>query len=468
MSAEAEGNGAAGRAVVIGGGSNGTWMSVYLAELPAIREIVLIDRDGQFGRGVAYSATADWHRLNVPADKMGGRSEDDPSGFASWLAQTGHHIGPDYSDGFVPRRLYGDYLCAQLDAVHATGRLTLLRDAALAVERQSGNHVVRTASGRAIEAATVVLCLGNPPPAQIRGLMPAPRLIADIWRPGALDSIGPDDDVIVVGTGATAVDAVLDLVHRGKARRIRLVSRQGRLPLVDVPASDCDPVDDVPLDTARGMLAGLRAAVARRAGQGIPWQAVVDSFRVRAAEIWQGLSDVEKGRFLRHLRSLWFVHRHRLAPDVADFLERLRAEGRIEVMTGRVRAGEQVSEAYALLVQRNGASGIALETLDADWVLNCTGPDENLARNRAGLVGDLLETGLARPGPFGLGLDCDLRHRLADASGQPQAGLYLVGPPTRGRFWEVTPAPNGRNQCTVVAKEIAATLGSFAASAPST
>jgi uncharacterized NAD(P)/FAD-binding protein YdhS len=33
-------------------------------------------------------------------------------------------------------------------------------------------------------------------------------------------------------------------------------------------------------------------------------------------------------RFLRHLRSHWEVHRHRLAPEIADVLSDMKAEGR--------------------------------------------------------------------------------------------------------------------------------------------
>ncbi|MCB4771229.1 FAD/NAD(P)-binding protein [Ancylobacter sp. Lp-2] len=446
------------RAVIVGGGANGTWMGVHLARVPGIEEIVLIDRDGRFGRGVAYSATADCHRLNVPAERMGGRDQEDGAGFATWLQRNGWPAGRTYEDTFVPRRLYGDYLCAELAAVEATRRLSRLRDDVQALERRPGGHAVVTASGKTIEAATVVLCLGNPPPAPIRATVPAPRLVPDIWAAGSLDPIRASDDVVIVGTGATAIDAVLELVRRGVGSRIRMISRGGRLPLVDAPGLPCDPLDPIPADTVRGMMTALRAAISDHAERGIPWQSVFDAFRARAGDIWLALSNDERRRFLRHLRSPWLVHRHRLAPDIARQMEKLQAEGRVEIIAARVLGGEPTPEGYALRLHRRGRPMEAGETLETDWVINCTGPDEHYSRSRIPLVQSLLSCGVARPGPFGLGLDCDHRHRLVDADGQAHAGLYLVGPPGRGRFWEVTSVPNGRDQCVNVAKDVAATL----------
>jgi uncharacterized NAD(P)/FAD-binding protein YdhS len=77
--------------VIVGGGASGTFLALELAErLDGRCRITMFDRHGQFGRGVAYSATAKWHRLNVPAAKMGGRSDGDVNGFADWLERRGH------------------------------------------------------------------------------------------------------------------------------------------------------------------------------------------------------------------------------------------------------------------------------------------------------------------------------------------------------------------------------------------
>ncbi|MFT0858867.1 FAD/NAD(P)-binding protein [Ancylobacter sp. G4_0304] len=450
------------RAVIVGGGANGTWMSVQLAQLPSIGEIIVIDRDGRFGRGVAYSSTADHHRINVPAERMGGSSPDDSLGFAQWLLRFGHAEPANFAESFVPRRLYGDYLRAQLDAVIAQGRVHLRQAMVQAIECRDTGHAVLLDTGEEIEADVVVLCLGNPPPGQIARMVPGPRLVPDIWRAGALEAVLPEGDVLVIGTGATAVDAVLEIASRGVRGRIRMVSRHGQLPLIDEPSAACEAVTGIPVDTVRGMMRGLRAAVEEHGARGIGWQAVVDAFRVNAVDIWLNLPDAERRRFLRHLRSLWMVHRHRLAPDVALRLQRLRDIGRLEIITARVLGGEPTSDGYAVELHHSGRPPDASEMLEVDWALNCTGPDENYARSRDPLVASLLKGGLARPGPLALGLDCDLQQRLVNSEGKAVPGLYLVGPPSRGRFWEVTSAPSGRDQCVAVRRDVDVLLKALA------
>src|SRR6478735_7667299 len=92
------------RVAVIGGGVAGAFAGIILARLSQIGPITVLDRDGAFGRGLAYSAKAKWHRINVPASKMGGLGAED-NGFVEWLTETGQANWPDYSTSFVPRRV---------------------------------------------------------------------------------------------------------------------------------------------------------------------------------------------------------------------------------------------------------------------------------------------------------------------------------------------------------------------------
>ncbi len=79
------------RVAIIGGGASGTVAAAHLLREPRERplEIELIDRDGNFGRGVAYGTTDPLHLLNVPAIRMGAVSGK-PEHFHRWLLATGH------------------------------------------------------------------------------------------------------------------------------------------------------------------------------------------------------------------------------------------------------------------------------------------------------------------------------------------------------------------------------------------
>lgn len=442
------------RVAIIGGGVAGTLAAVILSELPNIGEITLLDRTGAFGRGLAYSARAPWHRINVPAYKMGGLNAEDADGFTDWLAANGHVTGPDYSTSFVPRWLYGQYLQDQLTALTSRGRAGTRHDSALSIEGIDGAYRIATASGDDITADLVFVCIGNHPPSAFRGIVPSPRSVTNVWATGALDAIAANDDVLVIGTGATAVDVVIDLVHRGMRKPITMVSRRALLPQIDAPAqTDPAPMTTWPVLTTRGLFHALREDIRRKAADGIPWQTVIDTFRLQTQGFWKSFNETERARFSRHLRSIWLVHRHRLAPDVAALLQQMQQDARLRIVAGRITSATVTAPGYDVTMRVRGRDTLTIAT---NWILNCTGPEERYDRIDDPFIQSLLTTGHARPGKNGLGLDVDPHCQLHDKDGQIQSGLYAIGPATRGAFWEVTAATNIRQQLL----DVAATLAS--------
>lgn len=94
---------------IIGGGASGVLLAAHLLRDPdADIRVTLLERRGQFGQGVAYSASQRDHKVNVPARGMSAFS-DDPDHFWRWL-QARNYPSPTGSWVFVPRRLYGVYL----------------------------------------------------------------------------------------------------------------------------------------------------------------------------------------------------------------------------------------------------------------------------------------------------------------------------------------------------------------------
>jgi uncharacterized NAD(P)/FAD-binding protein YdhS len=181
--------------------------------------------------------------------------------------------------------------------------------------------------------------------------------VGDVWRPGALAKIAPQDEVLLIGSSATAVDVALDLVHRGLCRHVLMLSRRGLLPRIDVPPAAYAGFEELGVDapTMRGLLRLLRSEIAHAAPAGIPWQAVFDAFRQHIEPIWQCSRDEERRRFLRHLRSLWLVHRHRLAPDVSELLSRLQSDGKLTVIAGRLARAEPSAAGYRGIIAERRA-----------------------------------------------------------------------------------------------------------------
>jgi uncharacterized NAD(P)/FAD-binding protein YdhS len=119
---------------ILGAGFSGAIVASHLfrkASRPL--RMVLIDRLGRFGQGLAYGTADPNHLLNVSAGAMSAWAED-PSHLLRWLdlnrEALAHHLSASIDAGFfLPRHIYGLYLQSILEEAEtlATGQTTLQR-----------------------------------------------------------------------------------------------------------------------------------------------------------------------------------------------------------------------------------------------------------------------------------------------------------------------------------------------------
>jgi uncharacterized NAD(P)/FAD-binding protein YdhS len=437
--------------VIIGGGFSGTMLAVQLARLGESK-VTLVERGANPGHGIAYSTGHPAHLLNVRAGKMSA-FPDDPGHFARWLAARG--LGG--ADDFAPRRCYGDYLTGLLRGamVESGGRLAVLRGEAVDVEPAGRGAQVRLADGRSLTADRVVLASGNLPPRGLAALdaaaLPPSLYRGDPSSPGLADGLGADDIVLLVGTGLTMVDVAVALADAGFAGRILAVSRRGLLPRVHKAAA---AAQFVPPPAGQPVSALLRAV--RRSAAEHGWRATIDALRPHTAGLWRGATPDQRACFLRHLRPWWDVHRHRIAPAIADRIEALRAAGRLELIAGRIVAAEVEGEGARVTIRPRAIS--YRRTVKVARIVNCTGADGDLVGTGDALLARLVARGLIRPDVHRLGIDTAGDGAAIDADGRPSNALYAIGPLTRGRDWEATAVPELRVQAVALAETLAHAL----------
>lgn len=423
---------------IVGAGLSGSLLAALLAARG--RDCVLIERSGVFGQGLAYSTTNDSHRLNVRSGRMSAIA-DDPKHFVRWLEQTGQWDADP--NAFAPRRVYGLYvqdLLAQAER-DGPGRIERITGEVSAITDDG----VRLADGRTLAADQIVLATGNPAP-QNAGA--GAGVIPDAWAPGALDQIGASDDVVILGSGLTMIDVVLELEDRGWTGRATAISRRGLLPRAH-DATQAHPTARPPLDAPLSQ----RMKAFRTHAADIGWGVAMDELRSINADLWSALSDAERGRFLRHLRPWWDVHRHRIATDVARRIEALISADRLDIRAGRLDRVEASGNAALIHWRPRGAH--ASETIDARAVINCTGPGVDPTRSDDALTAALLADGQARPDPRRLGLDLDAASRVLARDGSPSDRLLILGPPSRAAFWEVVAVPDIRVRAAALADRLA-------------
>jgi len=424
---------------IVGAGLSGSLLAAQLAGRG--HDAALIERAGVFGLGLAYSTTNDSHRLNVRSGRMSALA-DDSGHFVRWLDQTGQWDADP--NAFAPRRVYGLYVQDLLAEAEATGPGRIRRIASEAVQVTPTG--LKLADGREIIADQIVLATGNPAPQTAGGTA---GIIADAWAPGALDGIGPDDDVVVLGSGLTMIDVVLELDDRGWRGRAVAISRRGLLPRSH-DVSQSHPSPRPPADTA---LSQRMRAFRARADE-IGWGVAMDELRSLNAELWVALDQVARARFLRHLRPWWDVHRHRIAPDVARRIEALTQLGRLVVRAGRLETVTSVGEGVDVLWRPRGSD--RAEATRARALIDCTGPGVDPARSTDALTRHLLATGLAGIDPLRLGLSVDRQGRLLNATGHASERVHVLGPPSRAAVWEIVAVPDIRQQVQALVERLAA------------
>lgn len=461
---------------VVGDGFSGVATALHLMRLmePGGR-VALLGRGPRPGRGLAYATACDEHLLNVPAGRLGWNPADEGD-FARWMAAQGLPWGPG---DFAPRRVMGDYL----EALWSEGVVAARARGIEVLEGLPGVRALRRAGtgwqlwlddGRQAPAAQVVLATGHQPP---RGpaLGPggdwrAPGFHADPWdrAPGTPLSVAPQDEVVLVGSGLTAVDLVLELRAQGHRGRIHLVSRRGLLPQPHrtreaLPHPGLQPVAALGADlNLRQILRAVRRWMAAARLEGRDWRDVMASLRPVTPRLWQQLSLRERRQFLRHLQPWWDTHRHRMAPAVWQRLQAERATGDLQLHAGRLAgvASDRTAAgrpAWQLTLRpRGGDAATPLQTLRADAVFNCTGPSGTLAGTRDVLLLSLRDEGLLTEDVLGLGAQVDPSHHPLDGQGRPVAGLYVVGPLLKGRDWESIAIPELRQQALLTARAVLA------------
>ena len=437
------------RVAIVGAGFSGTMLALNLLEQADV-EVLLIERDRhRMGAGVAYSSSESAHLLNVRAGNMSAFA-DRPDHFCDWLGARG--LGCDTA--FVTRATYGRYLREALaEALDRYGRrLKLVDDEVLDIAERGGQVTLGLVNGGLIEADRAVLAIGNlpphDPPAIAGAGLPSHRYIGDPWAGDFTEGLAGDETICVIGTGLTAVDVILRLSANGFAGPIVALSRRGLRPhrhLDGLPRPR--PVLAKPAPELSELVRWARGEARQH-----DWRLVVDSIRPITQMMWASADAEKRARFLRHLRPFWDVHRHRLAPEVADRLDALVAAGQLGFHAGKI--GHVRAEPDALAIEWRPRGSDQSRTLRAARMINCTGPQGDLLRSSDPLVRRMVAAGRIRPDALRLGLDIDRDGHVVDAQGRASEHILAIGPMTRGDLWEVVAVPDIRIQVGALARRL--------------
>jgi len=436
---------------IVGGGASGTLVAAALTKRSEATHVVIVDPRDKLGRGVAYSTECPLHLLNVPAGKISA-FPDQPDHFVRWLAA---NVAEPYGPAsFVPRSLYGDYLQGIAAEAQASAPYRFRHHKALALDARVEADGIRVtcSGGETIHADALVVASGNAAPAAWPHVSPdiqrSQRFFNSAWDDGAIVPGSRDETVLLLGTGLTAVDAVLGLRHNGHRGTIYMVSRRGLLPhehrVFDTPPSTCPEAD-----TVAELLDSVRTIVREVQIPGGNWRGVIDNVRPRTNALWKALSLAEQRRFVRHALPYWNVHRHRIPPESAKDIAELMASGELRMLAGRTGEIEVNECGLRVPIKLRGSSDVL--ALDAGRVINCSGPQHDSRKLANPLIQSLLVQGLMVPYPLNVGVQVAENGAFVGADGAPSTRLFSIGPARFGTLIETTAIPEIRVQARELA-----------------
>ncbi len=426
--------------------------------------VVLIERGGAVGEGLAYATRDPLHLLNVPAGRMSAWP-DQPDDFVRWVCSRARR---DFAVGVrasaVVRRIRARDLAANRARLRSSGQPDrAVRRRRRIARRPSKGWMVHLATGASLNADAVVLAIGHRPPSDPilqKWSGSRARFISDPWRPFSTNGIKDGEAVVILGSGLTAVDAVLSLSSRG-TNSIVLVSRNGLLPQAHasspLPAVDLQPLISqlaiVPggisaLKAFRALRRTVRECLRPGAIGGACWTPCA---RTRpncgSRSLWPSAASSSHGcaRFGKPIGIAW----HWPWPSGSTGYGPRAPCGRWQPAWFRCRP--KVTKSGWCLAS---AKTNRLVELHADWVINCTGPAPSNSAAANPAVGSLLVQGFLHPDELGLGIETSaVGNAPLDTQGREVPDLFIVGTLRKPALWESTAVPELRQQAAAVGQQ---------------
>ncbi|WP_407310954.1 FAD/NAD(P)-binding protein [Pseudomonas sp. nanlin1] len=495
---------------IVGGGSVATSVLKQLADeinqrgQAPFNEVLIFEKSAGVGAGMAYQLDSASNLLNTRAGTMS-PIDAEPDHFVNWLRThtakwQAHFPQVEVSDGaFLPRGLFGLYLNDLFsDCVQSlTGNGVRVEHVQLEIKamRTTANGYELQAGPLSYLADAVVLATGNlhsaerdhmeREPGYFNSPYPCTRLI---------DAIPRNHSVCVLGTGLSAIDAVVCLADAGHQGKLIMASRGGRLPsvrgvhhasysprllsrqgiegwvaglggpltldqLYATLISEASAIHGAPLQLDSILRSGTGAhryldiEVQEALDSERSWQSVLYALNESIDLIWHYLDDQDKTRFEKDFKSQWLAYRVSFPVDNARKLQALFHRDQLCVFGGTgLSWRDQASGAFATSIFDHRMGFRA--TLYSDSLINSTGFTADAAQCKAKLVRQLLDIGLVSAHPYG-GIKVDFHsNQVVTADGSLLPNVYAVGALTSGtHFWT-----NAMNVNARLAKQVAVNL----------
>ncbi|MCE7530337.1 FAD/NAD(P)-binding protein [Polynucleobacter sp. IMCC 29146] len=435
--------------VIVGDGFAAAIMVIHLLRKGVPASSITLIGPGEIGRGNAYSCASQSYRLNVREDLLITFS-DDPLHFARWAQSHIHDPEAKTTAGYFYRRHdFGRYISELVSHELGLRQLKRIPTKVTQILRRGDDWTLSLSNQDQLIAKQLIIATGNAPPSwpcNVNTKLASPtwihtHLVENPWAGEYLQEVGSHEDIILLGGGLTALDAINALVEQGHRGMLYVISPRKIFPPVQAPWQRQQEPKWPKQLSPRRFIRFMREYLPSVDAATSEWQCSWEELRVNLNTIWQQFSSKQRLILLKRVGWIWSLYRFRASPQTIASYEQLRAKNQIHFILGRAQLISCAEPNIKVLLD-NGYEAVG------ERIINCTGVGVDP------LLSNLITSQLAIPDDLQQSIAVDNNLRVLDSNQKAWENLWLIGPATMGSLGDVVAASAITKQAEQLAEQM--------------
>jgi len=452
---------------IIGNGFCGLMTCHHLVNLGSSGlKISIFEKQHNPGKGIAYSPQSEKVLLNVIASKMSA-FPDNSEHFVDWLCSQSEYDNEKkqlIANSFIPRYKYGEYLShvwkETISLAEKKGILVYFyQEEIIDLNMTDESISILSSQLKEYNFDKIILSTGNQlprnPSINQNELIHSPRYFQNPWN-FETEQIDSEKPIFILGNGLTMVDTVIQIREKKIKNTIVAVSPHGFNILphrnFNFNFSGIFPKIDGE-STLLEIVSFINKELKTLEKFGISAEPLIDYLRPYTQQLWQNFTIDEKRYFMKNLRHLWGVARHRIPFVTYDIIQKERIEKSLKIVSGKIR--NIIIQPESILISYFDKQSKKEITLDSCILINCTGPESEIEQSTSTLLKSCLTKGYINQDVLKLGINTDISSfKTINKNKTCNKNLFTLGSSLRGELWESTAVNELRLQAKNLAIEI--------------
>ena len=438
--------------VIVGAGFASAALVTHLLRIGIDPKDLIVIGNGLLGAGNAYGCLNSIFRLNVRED-LPIIFSDDPLHFSQWAKENLDDPEAKTNSGYFYRRQdFASYMNSLVRKYDPTSEVQQVFAKVTQIIDRNGEWELTLDTQKTFFAKNLVLATGNAPPhwpCEI-DVNPATSatviqnsLVENPWTGNWIQDLNPTEEIILLGGGLTALDAINVLATLDHKGDIRLISPRSAIP----PQQACWSRSHQPpwpsSLTPAGLVRFMRNYLPDNPPSSPEWQCAWEEMRPQLNTIWQSFSSLQRTTLLKRLGWLWSLYRFRASPQTIHSWNKLTLNEQIHTEIARAQKIELL-DGKVIIHLNNG------KKVTGDRLINCTGVGKDL------LSKSLIAQGIALPDALGQSIAVNPDFQVLRSPTSAWDSFFMIGPGTMGSLGDVVAASSIAAQAEKLSKHLTA------------